>query len=325
MEKGKGKRKSAKTISCSSFFRFDIVYTGEDHEKKWLKIANKKITHNNNPFKSFFYAAFYYGGDNLSIYPVVMNSDGNEIIIPYSNSKNLIHIDEFTTLVGPGLIAPWKIFFENASFRDIVRSMAGEYASPNVTEEDRKKALASSLNAPDPCNIFDSDKYLLELIREKPRSLHDTEIRQRFIDILTAARWGIKKEIKREAKYLLRDHLISIDHGGLKPTFSGMDYKLPYDLMLRLASFFAEKCKKILIDLKYDEKNDRHFGGYHCESYNALIDKLKSTLHNSYRLHTLSPESLTLLINKPAAYVENILKDHLGISKKTFTRRVNQK
>lgn len=318
----------SKSIPQNSPLRFQMFYTGTEREK-WIKIAKNKITKEKKKFEIFYYAAFYYGGDDLRIYPVVSSPSYEvEVIVPYSSDFDrlkLIQVDEFTTLVGNGLDEPWRIFFDCASFADISNSLSGQYTLTNIPKEDMKKALELSLNADDRYNIFASDKALLKLIRDKPRTLNTFEARVRFIEILTLARWGVDKGRKKAAKLLLRDCLIPQDAGGEKQLLPDVDYKLAYALMLRLANYLSSTCKRILVDAGYDEKFDLIFTKKNSESYNILIDELKKTFPYSYRLYTLSTDALTVLVNKPSFYAEGILKDQLGISKKTLTRRTSNK
>ena len=98
----------------------------------WIKRANRTINKAKKKIEFEDYYCFYFGGDDLRIYPVVRNEVKDMEVIPYDDYKadsliETIAIKDMPYKAGKGLKNSWNIFYKNASLESIFFDLSGKY------------------------------------------------------------------------------------------------------------------------------------------------------------------------------------------------------
>lgn len=291
----------------------------------WIKIANDTINDAKINIELFDYHAFYFGNDDLRLYPIVQDSTGSRAIVPYPGLAIDPLVEEFDLrelpdIAGKGLADSWNIFYENMTFNGFFYYISGLHSFSNsvgVYDKKTKNALKFIKRDSSVVNIDKGikeirehdDKSLLKLISDYPGILHNPNIQRRFIEILNIARWEFNEEKRNEAIELLLNCLIpKTGKGNRKPLVPEINYPLMLELMKRLATFFSEKCKKVM----------EHSDSINQYDYNFLMEWARKK--NEWRISSLDIDSLKKIIGNPAKYAENFIKTHFNISPKTISR-----
>lgn len=277
---------------------------------------------------SFRYESFYFRGEDLRVYPVA-SEKGETVVIRFpglkkiSRSKKAFPLEDLPLITKRGMENSWDIFYKHATFASILRRMTGEYEVEGPTEEEAFKAVGEvsmwmgklSIIPPGRESPFIPPDYkaLLALIRDKPYSLHNCDIRKEFIDILIKARYSLRKKEKDEGKELLLEYLIPKHRAGKKPLLPGLRYDLGLELMKRLAVYLSEMVRKALNGREFFEQEDLSLND---DAYNTLVKWAEES--HEYRISTLKKYQLRDLILKPCRFTEDLIEAELGLSIKTI-------
>lgn len=336
MKKKKFKPIKIKPIPHDKPFEFSFFprFLGEKNESYWLQIANDKINDNKKKLENVYFSAFYYGDDDLRVFPIVRNLDGDTAIVPYpgyilhtlAEQSNFDGFPEndLPFFLGEGMKDSWEVFYETASFFNIISTMSGEWHIRDFTQQEVDRVITKINDDKtdaikkhgDLHTIGKRDESLLKLIIDKPMVLHNDKIRSRFIDILNIARWGSNTENKNKAYFLIKDCFLCLHKGGKKRLLPDVNYKLAVILIKLLAKHLSKICRNILIDHGYNEKADLSLDS---DRYKILMKWVDKSPYE-YRIN-LPIKSLQLLIKSPSKYIDNLLLKEFNASQKTITRR----
>lgn len=288
---------------------------------------------------SFHYQAFYFGGEDLRVYPVARNKDFREVIVPFPGLQHPaikkgmllpIPTDNSLPRLIDGIKEPWEVFYTHCSFEHIIVPISSPFCvwgekigatSAEITRAigDGQSKIISKLIRKKPPNY----KAMLNLIRDKPDVLHNERVRERFIDILKDAQDYSHREESERLKALLKDHLIPKNPKGKKAFLSPAKCELAISLAKRLAGYLSKKCKDALENQGFNEKEDLRLDN--IEAYEALKKWALET--HEYRISYLPQKTLPpfydlqTLILQPSMFVEKIIKKELRTTIKTLTNK----
>lgn len=327
-------KKKSKSVKNKKLFFFELYPFSEFSIKDdWIEIANRTINESKTKLEFKNYYCFYFGGDDLKIYPVARNDAGDEAVIPYDDYKADLSISEYDIKdmpykAGKGLKNSWDIFYKNAYLDGILFNLSGKYFLRDIEGWEASDALedlkdehgvtAKGRGKWIEKDIVGTDKKLLQLIREKPMVLHAGLILDRLIDILTIARFEVDKEKKKEALLLLKKHLIPSDKNWKNRLVLEINYNLAIELMKRLAEYLSKKCKTALKKQGYYPEDL----GRIKDAYTDIIEW--ATNEREWRISGLPEHRLELLINYPATkFLDDLFKDKLP-SYKTLKDRLDK-
>jgi hypothetical protein len=324
--KTKKKKKSNAAEKKNPFF-FDIYPFTEPKVIEYYKeraIKEKIIVD-----RIDFYC-FYFGADDLRIYPVAMDEAGTMEVIPYDEDKaasplTFADLKDLPFKAGDGLKSSWDFFNKHSNFNSIAFKLSGKYFLRDIEPWDFD--VFDDLKDEHGCtgpgrgkwigtDLVKSDKKLLELVREKPMTLHQGLVLSRFIEILTAARFEMDRDKKKEAISLLIKNLIPSDKNWKERLVPEINYEFGIELLKRLAEHLSVKCKTALNQLGYYPEDLQY-------NKEAFTDLLKWAENNDYRIARLSNEQITFLVFSPAThFIKNVLEDNKIPSTKTLKERV---
>lgn len=261
--------------------------------------------------KFLVYESYYYGGDDLRIYPltsVKYDTHFKAVLIPYPGLKHpALKKYGFVPIPYPrdyffesieGVKNPWNIFYTHCLIKNVILPMSLAKFPEEPTQAEIKKV------------IYSENKVLLNLVRDKPSALYNKGILDSFINILEEA----TRYKKREEILLLLDHLIPQNPGGKKLFRTPYQCKFAIDLAKKLAKHLSDKCKAILkmkgieVGKKLEYEND---------VYKILHEW--TTKNHEPRIDKLPEDSLKDLILHPSKFVENLISKELHTSSKTLT------
>jgi hypothetical protein len=196
----------------------------------------------------------------------------------------------------------WNIFYEHATFEDILSA---------VRTEDKDDWLITLSGWVAKCR---RDSQFLSKIATQPDLLREDDALERFIEILKTAKHGAIKG-RKQAKENLHYYLIPGHHGGKKdaPSIKHVRY-----LLSKLSGFLSTRCRQHLqsVDQYYRDISDANF--IWNDSYSILI---KWAIGNEERIAFMSSDDLKLLIIQPTRFAEQVITRNVGISRRTQKRR----
>lgn len=197
----------------------------------------------------------------------------------------------------------WQVFYDNASFEDILKEMRYKGNLTDYLEEinNIKKA---------------EEQDLLEQVGNAPCLLDDADIRHRFIDIVKAARWGTAKKRKSAIK-LLESHFLPKHPKGRTPFPKPLELMPARTIMQLLAKHLSKRCKTALVEEGYEIKDAMADDGWK-DTYDILKKWAKN---NEDRICSIPAEDLRTLISNPAVYADDRIEAHVNASIKTLKRR----
>ena len=317
-----------------SFQRISQVGLPASH---WIEKAVSKLKNNKFQKAKFRYQAYYFGGDNLKVYPLVSFRDETDIdyyISPFANrhflwtEERVCSLREMPkSLAGKGLKNSWDIFYGNMTFDKFIDSLSGEYIVRDFDEEEVKSALGDQTYPPG--YITKNDKTLLELIRDNSSVLLYPQVTERLMYILNMARWAPSTERKNKAKFALVDYLIPGHKSNTKRLLPEVNYKLALNLAKKLAKHLSDICNAELKGEGYDvQKIKKHGLEIECKDdkvidpldpYSDLIEFAKK--EREYRITWLKKNQLEELIKSHSKFTENFFRTHLSAGPKTLSTK----
>ncbi len=156
MKTNKERKQKKKKVHNNPFiFSFQpILQVGPFPAPYWIEKAVSKHKKNNfqNAKAKFKYQAYYFGGDNLRVYPLVYFRDETDVdncIFSRFGKRHFLWTEERVcsrlempkSLAGKGLSNSWDIFHGNMTFDKFIESLSGEYIIRDFDEEEVKSAL----------------------------------------------------------------------------------------------------------------------------------------------------------------------------------------
>lgn len=198
----------------------------------------------------------------------------------------------------------WQVFYDNATFDDILKEMRHKRHVtdflPHEIENIIKKAE-------------EEEGAFLEQIRDVPCLLDDADIRDKFIGIMVAARWGTERD---RARKLLKTHFLP--KGQKIPIPNLPELKPAMEVMKLLAKHLSKRCKDAMGEEGYEIK-DTIAHNWWKDAYGILIKWAKT---NEDRVCSISADDLKTLILNPSTYVNDLIERRIDVSIKTSSRRI---
>jgi len=260
---------------------------------------------------TFRYEAFFFGGEDLRIYPVGATPDtlGGQIEIilypgykkpfTYQRDMNLSDIPNFIN----GISEPWELFFKFCSFSEIVNAMSREYAFGDWTVQDGEIA---SVN----------DKKILTMIKNDPHVLHEKMIRITFIDMLIRAIHAADKSKRDRSRYLIDKYLLQRPGNKKLAVIDKRQGKLALAILKNLANYL---CHKVLSLCDTNQRDCRN-----VKKLNELILHIRKpdVLHDlDWRIALIPDEYIKLLVLSPKTnFISRLIKDNLGRSPENISK-----
>lgn len=306
----------------------------------------KRVEKNSSLDKyTFSYESFYFGGADLRIFPIAKMINGDYTIISYDGfkpepmhpdiklSRLRLSLNDLPFWIKAGIKDSWNIFYKYTSFHNLLMAMSGEYSCLNKeyadnilsdilgdanedvvikANEESIKGIRTELKKP-------NHKKIIQLISENPYLLHNPKFKdrllERFIDILIQARYSTDRNKREKFKSLLLN-LIPKNQGGKNPLPFDVRFDLARELMTKFAEFLSKRCREIIKnELKYLYIKDTAIYDY----YDDLRQRTED--NKEFEISRIRDDlKLSLLILKPASFVDNLTKEALKISPKTLKR-----
>jgi hypothetical protein len=306
---------------------------------EWIEKTCTEFHRRIEDAKDFEYRAFYFGGNDLRVYPIVSFEDDDLCSLPDDTfrGKKGLRTEKWTSslrdlpkITGKGLSDSWEIFYGNMTFDGFIYSLSGALITHDVKAEE-VKAVLSKIPENRPYYLdqkIQQYKPLLELIRNKPMVLHYPGVTDRLCNILTLARWEPIKEKKNEAIKMLTDNLIPKHASGKKRLSPEVNYALALKLAGRLTKHLSDNCK-IELNSEYDLQEIKKQGlrmftrdkqsGITFHPYEKLIKWAKEK--KEWRITSLNREELVSLIFYPIKFTQNYFYTHLEACPKTLSTK----
>jgi hypothetical protein len=251
---------------------------------------------------TFRYEAFFFGGEDLRIYPVGATPDtlgGQVEIILYPGSKKpLTHQRDMALADIPnfmnGISEPWELFFRFCSFSEVINAMSHESSFSDWTVQDTEIA---SVN----------DKMMLTMIKNDPHVLHDEMTRITFIDMLVRAIHSADKNKRELARYLIDKYLFQ-RFGDKKPAVTDKRQgKLALAILQSLANHL---CHEVLNFCDMSQRDCKK-----SKKLNELISHIRKPdvqQDLDWRLAIIPDEYIKLLVLSPKTkFISRLIKDNL--------------
>lgn len=247
-----------------------------------------------------YYHAFYFGKNDLIIYPIPVYFTFAERQIFSKNKKVFKHENDEKALkyVPPPFPSDilldsdficgkkaWGLFYEHAYIKNITDSFYSHYPEEFDLKQ-FKKAISST-----------DDEFVLQLVRNTPDVLHEKPVRDRFIKCLKDSR-------RTKGNDLIVDYFLP----KTTKKFFSERYKMSLTIIIKLSSYLSDECKTYMKD------------GLKDDDLKFLDLRLWAQKNHKYRISGLKDDDLKLLVEKPAEYAKQALKKATGISYKTASR-----